>query len=50
VLDNAQHESFWDTMKVELFDRYLWPTKAATKLAVGDYSKPVLQPAIESSR
>jgi transposase InsO family protein len=35
--DNAQAESFWTTMKVEFYDRYLWPTKATAKLAVGDW-------------
>jgi transposase InsO family protein len=39
--DNAQHESFWATLKVELYDRYLWPTKAAAKLAVGDWIERV---------
>ena len=24
--DNAQAESFWATLKVEFYDRYLWPT------------------------
>ena len=28
-------------MKVELYDRYLWPTKAAAKLAVGDWIERV---------
>ncbi|MFL0243440.1 integrase core domain-containing protein, partial [Mycobacterium sp. SMC-17] len=35
--DNAATESFWATLKVEFYDRYLWPTKAAAKLAVGDW-------------
>ncbi|WP_086009213.1 IS3 family transposase [Mycobacterium xenopi] len=35
--DNAQQESFWATLKVEFYDRYLWPTKTAAKLAVGDW-------------
>jgi transposase InsO family protein len=35
--DNAQAESFWATMKVEFYDRYLWPTKAAAKLAVSNW-------------
>jgi len=39
--DNAQHESFWGTMKVEFYDRHLWPTKAAAKLAVGDWIERV---------
>ena len=28
-------------MKVEFYDRYLWPTKAAAKLAVGDWIERV---------
>jgi putative transposase len=39
--DNAQQESFWATMKVEFYDRYVWPTKAAAKLAVGDWIERV---------
>jgi transposase InsO family protein len=39
--DNAQAESFWATLKVEFYDRYLWPTKAAAKLAVGDWIEGV---------
>jgi transposase InsO family protein len=39
--DNAQHELFWGTLKVEFYDRYLWPTKAAAKLAVGDWIERV---------
>jgi putative transposase len=35
--DNAQAESFWATLKVEFYNRYRWPTKAAAKLAVGDW-------------
>jgi putative transposase len=35
--DNAQAESFWATLKVEFYDRYLWSTRAAAKLAVGDW-------------
>ncbi|MBS4730164.1 DDE-type integrase/transposase/recombinase [Mycobacterium sp. SM1] len=43
--DSAQQESFWATLKVEFYDRYLWPTKTAATLAVGDgiervYSRP----------
>ena len=41
MLDNAQAESFWATLKVEFYDRYLWPTKAAAKLAVGDWIERV---------
>lgn len=39
--DNAQQESFWATLKVEFYDRYLWTTKAAAKLAVGDWIERV---------
>ncbi|EUA17397.1 integrase core domain protein [Mycobacterium xenopi 3993] len=39
--DNAQQESFWATLKVEFYDRHLWPTKAAAKLAVGDWIERV---------
>ena len=28
-------------MKVEFYDRYLWPTKTAAKLAVGDWIERV---------
>jgi transposase InsO family protein len=39
--DNAQVESFWATLKVEFYDRYLWPTKAVAKLAVGGWIERV---------
>ena len=39
--DNSQQESFWATLKVEFYDRYVWPTKAAAKLAVGDWLERV---------
>ena len=39
--DNAAAESFWATLKVEFYDRYLWPTKTAAKLAVGDWIERV---------
>ncbi|MEE6169639.1 MULTISPECIES: IS3 family transposase [unclassified Mycolicibacterium] len=39
--DNAAAESFWATLKVEFYDRYLWPTKAAAKLAVSDWIERV---------
>jgi transposase InsO family protein len=29
------------TLKVEFYDRYVWPTKAAAKLAVGDWIERV---------
>jgi putative transposase len=39
--DNAQHESFWATLKIEFFDRHLWPTKSKARLAVGDWIERV---------
>jgi putative transposase len=39
--DNTAAESFWATLKVEFYDRYLWPTKAAAKLAVGGWIERV---------
>jgi putative transposase len=39
--DNAAAESFWATLKVEFYDRYLWPSPAAAKLAVGDWIERV---------
>jgi len=39
--DNAQAESFWATLKVEFYDRCFWLTKAAAKLAVGDWIERV---------
>lgn len=39
--DNAATESFWATLKVEFYDRYLWPTKAAARRAVGDWIERV---------
>jgi transposase InsO family protein len=41
VWDNAAAESFWATLKVEFYDQYLWPTKLAAKLAVGDWIERV---------
>jgi putative transposase len=38
---NAHAESFWATLKVEFHDRYLWPTNALPKLAVGDWIERV---------
>ena len=37
VWDNAQAESFWATIKVEFYDRYLWPTRQPPSPAVGDW-------------
>jgi putative transposase len=39
--DNASAESFWATMKVEFYDRYLWPSRVVAKLAVGDWIERV---------
>jgi putative transposase len=39
--DNAAAESFWASIKVEFYDRYLWPTKLAAKLALGDWIERV---------
>jgi putative transposase len=39
--DNAAAESFWATLKVEFYDRYLWPTRTAARLAVGDWIERV---------
>jgi Integrase core domain len=39
--DNAAAESFWATLKVEFYDRYLWPSRMAAKLAVGDWIERV---------
>lgn len=53
--DNAAAELFWATIKVEFYNRYLWPTKAAAKLAVGDwiervYNRRRRHPSIGSHR
>jgi transposase InsO family protein len=39
--DNAAAESFWATLQIEFYDRYLWPTRAAAWLAVGDWIERV---------
>ena len=39
--DNAAAESFWATLKVEFYDRYLWPSKSKAKRAVGDWIERV---------
>lgn len=38
---NARDESFWATMKVGFYDRYLWPTKAVAKLAFANWIERV---------
>jgi putative transposase len=35
--DNAVAESFFATLKGELVDRQVWPTRAAARLAVFEY-------------
>jgi putative transposase len=39
--DNAAAESCWATLKVEFYDQYQWPSRAAAKLAVGDWIERV---------
>ena len=39
--NSAQSESFWATVHAEFYDRYLWPTKIAAKLAVGNWIERV---------
>ncbi|ETZ69055.1 integrase core domain protein [Mycobacterium sp. MAC_011194_8550] len=39
--DNAAAESFWATLKVEFYDRHLWPSRATAKIAVGDWIERV---------
>lgn len=39
--DNAQAESFWATLKVEFYTRFLWPTKQHAEVAVGDWIERV---------
>jgi putative transposase len=39
--DNAAAESLCATLKLEFYDRYLWPSRAAAKLAVGDWIERV---------
>jgi putative transposase len=41
VLGQRCAESFWATLRVEFYNRYLWPTKLAAKLAVGDWIERV---------
>jgi hypothetical protein len=36
VWDDGAAESFWATLKVEFYDRYLSPTELAAKLTVAD--------------
>lgn len=39
--DNTAAEYFWATLKVEFHHRYMCHTKAAAKLAVGDWIERV---------
>ena len=39
--DNFAAESFGATMKVEFYDRHLWPSRVAAKVAVGDWIERV---------
>ena len=39
--ETDQAESFWATMKVEFYDQYLWPVRAAAGRAVGDWIERV---------
>jgi putative transposase len=46
--DNAQQESYWATLKVEFYDRYLWLTNAAAMVAVGDWIERVYNRRLHS--
>ncbi|MBC2592535.1 IS3 family transposase [Rhodococcus aetherivorans] len=37
----AQAESYWATLKVEFYNRFLWPTKQHAGVAVGDWIERV---------
>lgn len=39
--NNARDESFWATVKVEFYNRFLWPTKRHAGVAVGDWVERV---------
>ena len=39
--DNAQQESYWASLKVELYNRHLWPTRAAATLGDADWIERV---------
>ena len=39
--DNAQHESYWASLKVEFYDRRSWATRAEAMTAVGDWIERV---------
>lgn len=41
MLGQRRLETVWATLKIKLCDRYLWPVKAAAKLAVGDWIERV---------
>ena len=44
IWNNAQGEPSWATVQVEFYNRYLWPTKIAAKLAAGNWSERVYKP------
>ena len=39
--DNAQQESYWASLKVEFYNRHIWPTRAAAMLGVADWIERV---------
>lgn len=39
--DNAQHELFEPTRKVEFYERYLWPIRQPPRSPVGDWIERV---------
>jgi putative transposase len=41
VWDDAAAKTFWATMKVGFYDLYLWPSRAAAKLAATDWIERV---------
>ncbi|WP_408066300.1 hypothetical protein [[Mycobacterium] nativiensis] len=43
-------ESFWATLKAEFYDRYLWPTKATAKFAVGDWIERIYKIDADATR
>ena len=39
--DNAQQESYWASLKVDFYNRHIWPTRAAAMLGVADWIERV---------